>query len=474
MLEFSRHSLARQFLIASFPVLLIGMLVIGFWVAAKIESSVAQRIGGVAGMYVDSFIAPHVQTLADAPDINDADRAALAGLLRTSALGEKIIAFKIWRPDGKVLYSNNRALIGRTFAPDEGLSRALQGDTHSEISDLKDEENVYEAQEWSRLIETYIPLHANGKGTVIAAAEFYHSTDELTREARMAQLTSWLVVIATTAAMYLMLFGLVRRGSKTIDTQRRDLSDKVFQLTEVVAQNNLLHERVRRAAARTTALNEGYLRRLSADLHDGPGQDMGLALMQLDALSREELRLKTGEMGKMPESAAFRSAYSAMKSAMADLRSISAGLLLPDVAELTPAQVAARAIRDYEQKSGAKVTLNAQEDETAATMASLPVKITLYRLLQETLSNGFRHATGSPQHVHLRLKDGQLLVEIRDGGRGFDPRAKAPEGHLGLAGMKERVEILTGVFELDTQPGHGTTVRVNLPLVVPGTETETP
>jgi signal transduction histidine kinase len=471
MLEFSRHSLARQFLIASFPVLLIGMLVIGFWVAAKIESSVAQRIGGVAGMYVDSFIAPHVQTLANAPDISDADRAALAGLLRTSALGEKIIAFKIWRPDGKVLYSNNPALIGRTFAPDEGLSNALRGDTHSEISDLKDEENIYEAQEWSRLIETYIPLHASGKGTVIAAAEFYHSTDELTREARMAQLTSWLVVIATTAAMYLVLLGLVRRGSKTINTQRRELNEKVYQLTELVAQNNLLHDRVRRAAARTTALNEGYLRRLSADLHDGPGQDMGLALMQLDALSREDHHVKTAEVGKTSQSAAFRSAYSAMKSAMADLRAISAGLLLPEVADLTPAQVAARAIRDYEQKSGAKVTLNAQEDSEAA---SLPVKITLYRLLQETLSNGFRHAPGTAQHVQLRMKDGQLLVEISDGGQGFDSSAKAPEGHLGLAGMKERVEILTGTFELDTQPGRGTTVRVNLPLVVPGTETETP
>jgi signal transduction histidine kinase len=472
MLEFSRHSLARQFLIASFPVLLIGMLVIGFWVAAKIESSVAQRIGGVAGLYVDSFIAPHVQTLADAPDLNEADRVALAGLLRSSALGEKIIAFKIWRPDGKVLYSNNPALIGRTFPPDEGLATALRGETHSEISDLKDDENVYEAQDWYRLIETYIPLHANGKGTVIAAAEFYHSTDELTRESRMARLSSWLVVIATTAAMYLMLFGLVRRGSKTIDTQRRELSDKVYQLTELVAQNNLLHDRVRRAAARTTALNERYLHRLSADLHDGPAQDMGLALMQLDALSREDLHMKTGEIGKTAESAPFRSAYSAMKSAMADLRTISAGLLLPEVAELTPAQVAARAIRDYEQKSGAKVTLNAQEDETSGAAASLPVKITLYRLLQETLSNGFRHAPGSAQHVQLRAKDGQLLVEMRDVGQGFDPSAKAPEGHLGLAGMKERVEILTGVFELDTQLGKGTTVRVTLPLVVPGTETE--
>jgi signal transduction histidine kinase len=475
--EFSRHSLARQFLVVSFPIVLLGMLAIGFWVAAKIESSVAQRIGSVVGIYVDSFIAPHVQSLALAQDLTPPEREALASLLRGTALGERIVAFKIWRPDGTVLHSNNPELVGRKFAVDEGLQAALGGATYSEISDLEDEENIFEAKKHERLIETYLPLHTVGKGDVIAAAEVYHPTDELTRESRMAQTTSWLVVGGVTALTYLCLFGLVRRGSKTIEVQRKDLSEKVYQLTQVLQQNELLHERVRRAAARTTALNESFLRRLSADLHDGPGQDMGLAVMQLEALARRDMsQLSASEFGQLeakvgPSNVSalgeYRSAYSAMKSALADLRAISAGLLLPEVAGLSPAQVAARAIRDYEHKTAAKVTLNAQED---GAEASLPVKITLYRVLQETLSNGFRHALGSAQHVRLVVKNGQLELQVRDSGPGFDAGASVPDGHLGLAGMRERVEILGGTFDLQSSPGSGTTVLVQLPLQTPGSE----
>ena len=470
MFEFSRHSLARQFLIVSFPVLLIGMLVIGFWVTAKIESGVAYRIGGVVGMYVDSLVEPHVQSLASGKNLSDTELRALTGLLKDSELGQRIVAFKIWRTDGTVLYSNNPELVGRKFELDEGLSTALHGDAYSELSDLDDSENEFEAQKYDRLIETYVPLHEFGKGTVIAVAEFYHDTDQLTRESRTARIVSWLIVCATTAAMYLVLFALVRRGSATIDYQQKDLGDKVHQLTEAVEQNKLLHDRVRRAAARATALNESFLRRLSADLHDGPAQDMGLALMQLEALGHEGLRPRAGGPdGIVGTSIEFRSAYSAVKSAMLDLRTISSGLLLPEVADLTPAQVLARAIRDFEQKSGAKVTLNAHDD---IPFASLPVKITLYRVLQETLSNGFRHAPGSAQHVGMSIKDGFLRLEITDCGQGFDAQAAVPEGHLGLAGMKERVEILGGSFELDTRAGKGTTVRVGLPLVVPGAEPE--
>ena len=74
---------------------------------------------------------------------------------------------------------------------------------------------------------------------------------------------------------------MVRRGSETIVRQQRDLSEKLAQLTSLNAQNAVLHQRVKRAAERATALNENFLQRLSADLHDGPGQDLGFALMQL-------------------------------------------------------------------------------------------------------------------------------------------------------------------------------------------------
>jgi signal transduction histidine kinase len=469
MSAFITRSLSRQFLIASFPILLIGMLLIGSWVATQITDSVAHRIGGMTGMYVDSFIAPHIQTLSKADELSAEDLAALDQLFIDTPLGEKIATLKIWRRDGRVLYSNNKALIGRTFPIDEGLKVALAGDVHSEMSDLSGLENELERGKWSRLIETYVPLHADGVGTVIAAAEFYHSTDQLARESRAAQAQSWLMLITTVAVMYLLLFALVRRGSKTIVEQQGELKDKVTQLTALVAQNEQLHDKVRRAAARTAALNEVFLRRISADLHDGPGQDMGLALMQFESIGETCIVCPGISHGPLSNTEEFRVIRTSLQSAMADLRAISAGLQLPEIDRLSISEIAARAIRDYERKTGATVPLNTVNGQAPA---SLSVKITLYRLLQESLMNGFRHANGSAQHIEVRAEDGRLTIEVSDLGTGFDPAAIVPEGHLGLVGMRERVEILGGSFDLQSTVGQGTTIRVTLPLVVPGLEQE--
>src|SRR6185369_16293683 len=121
-------------------------------------------------------------------------------------------------------------------------------------------------------------------GKIIAVAEFYQSPVEVDREAGAAQRRSWLVVASTMLGMYLLLFLVVRRGSRTIDRHENDLAEKVIQLTELNAQNAVLHQRVRRAAGRATSLNENFLQRLSADIHDGPAQDLGFALMRLTSL----------------------------------------------------------------------------------------------------------------------------------------------------------------------------------------------
>ncbi len=469
MSAFLRRSLSHQFLIASFPVLLIGMLLIGSWMATQIEDSVAYRIGGVTGMYVDSFIAPHVQSLVKNDDLSADDLATLDQMLMNTPLSEKIVSLKIWRPDGRVLYSNTKALIGRTFPIGEGLTVALAGDVHSEMSDLSGYENEFERGKWSHLIETYVPLHASGAGTVIAAAEFYHTTEKLTRESHAAQLQSWLMLAATVAGMYLLLFALVRRGSKTIDAQQRELNNKVKQLTTVVAQNEQLHDKVRRAAGRTAALNEVFLRRISADLHDGPGQDMGLALMQFESIGETCVQCPGVGHGLFSATEGFQTIRTALQSALTDLRAISAGLQLPEIDKLSPCEIAARAIRDYERKTGATVTL----DSTSGTSPlSLSVKITLYRLLQESLANGFRHAGGSGQHVQVRAGEARLMVSVSDRGEGFNPGGVVPDGHTGLAGMRERVEILGGSFDLQSTPGQGTNIRVTLPLVVPGMDLE--
>jgi signal transduction histidine kinase len=151
----------------------------------------------------------------------------------------------------------------------------------------------------------------------------------------------------------------------------------------------------------------------------------------------------------------------ALQSALAELRAISAGLRLPELGNLGLVETAQRAVREYERKTGVAVSLKAAD---LPVDAPLPAKITLYRLLQEALNNGFRHAGGAGQAVRIACGDHRLEVEVRDSGPGFDPMAAREEGHLGLAVMRERVEVLGGKFAVETDPGRGTRVLAEIPL----------
>lgn len=464
---FGRLSLSKQFLMLSFPILFAGTLVIGWWIGQQVKNSVVHRIGGVTALYVGSFIAPHVQTLVDTEDLSASDREALRSDLASTPLGQKIVALKIWRKDGYVLFSSDADMIGRTFPVGEGLAHALSGNIFSEISDRSRSEQAQHGAPLPRLIETYTPIHADRTGGVIAAAEFYVRPDEVDREAAAAQLRGWFLVAGAMLTMYLLLFVVVRRGSRTIIDQQGQLSDKVDQLTVLNEQNTQLQERVIRAAERATALNEDLLQRISADIHDGPGQDLGFALMQLKNM--EDSCSTDSQLQPAAWAKNLGQACIAVQSALTDLRAISADLDLPDIGQLGLAEIAERVVRDFQVKTGCRVTLTASIPDVAATFR---VKVTLYRLLQESLANTFRHAQGKDCRVLLQGNAGVLIVEISDQGPGFDPQAALQKGRLGLHGMRQRVEVLGGSFDLKSGYGAGTMIRVTLPLNSPAKENE--
>ncbi|MCX7178588.1 MAG: sensor histidine kinase [Proteobacteria bacterium] len=460
---FARFSLVRLLLTGGGVILLAGMTIIGTWVQHEIESGVISRAGAVTSLYVDSFVSPHLESLAGGGKMSDIDRSDLARVLSGTPFSREIVLIKIWAPDGTILFSSNPALVGRKFPlkDEEELASAFSGNVRSHITDLTYPENVAERTQWPQLIETYAPARAHNTGEIVAVVEFYQSTNDLTHEMRTARLRSWLMVGTATLIIFLLLAMLVKRASTTITVQQSELREKVVQLTALLAQNERLHERVQRAAERTTTLNERFLHRISADLHDGPAQGLALALMRMKSLA-DMCGTCTMTIGKNPSVVdEFGTLHSALQFALDDLRAIARGLHLPEIEQLSPAETAHRAVRDFERKTGIEVTLgiDGMPDEVP-----FPVKITLFRLLQESLANSFRHCGGADQRVTLKMQDHQLLVEISDSGKGFDPGAAVSDAHLGLAGLRERVEILGGIFSVQSALGKGTVVYAALPV----------
>lgn len=445
-----RPSLALQFLLANLVVLLLSMLVIGAWVGAQIEAGVLDHAAATEAAFVDSVISPSLQSLASVGSLDDAEIAHLDWLLDATLRGRRVVTVKVWSTDGHILYSRNRELIGRQYPIDDDLSDALRGEVNANISDLQDPENEFERRDFARLMQVYAPIRHSSDGHIIGVTEFYQPPDELDADITAARARSWIIVGLVTAAAYLLLAGIVKRGSDTIIRQEAQLRQQFVELST-------LHERVRQAAARTTTLHEQALRRISADLHDGPGQTLALALLRLDRLRTPPDCAVCGPMAVDHDVVC-----GALRDALSDVRSISASMRTPELEQMTVAEVAERAVTNHERRSGAQVELST---EALPEHAPLAIKIAVLRTLQESLSNATRHGgPGAPIAVNLCTRGDRLHLTVVDRGQGFSLADAERGGGMGLVVMRERAELLGGTFEIQSQPGQGTVVHTCWPL----------
>ena len=459
----SKMTLSQRFMLASLIILFAGMLGIGAWVGRQIATGVIHRTGATTALYVDSFVTPYLQDLSQSGELSSSSEEKLSKLLQDTPMGQTIVAFKLWDTRGKVLYSTDQSAVGKTFPMHASMLRARLGEVVTTKSTLDDEENALLGVEFDNLLETYSPVWLSGTDQVIAVAEFYQLTDDLDREIRMLQRRSWVVVGFAILLVYLLLAGFVNRTSDTISRQQVDLEKTVDQLTDLLQQNRELHRRVRRAAASIALLNEGYLRRIGSEIHDGPTQDLGLSLLKLDTLVE-----MIEDQNQEPETHGLvmlaHEIGASLRSAMEEMRGIATGLSLPQLGELSLDEAILRVIRSHERRTGTKVSLitDALPEDVA-----LPLKVNVYRLIQEGLNNAYRHAEGLGQEVQIRMSGDYLIVEILDRGPGFDPDQVAGwAGHLGINGMRERVESMGGSFMIESKIQEGTRILASLPTQI--------
>ncbi|QKC87759.1 sensor histidine kinase [Mesorhizobium sp. NZP2234] len=447
--RWSELSLALQFLVAGGFGLLAVMLVVGAWVTTQIRDGVMRNSAATTALYVDSVIAPLLPDLRKSEELSEAVKQALDETLGQGALGKRLVSFRLWRRDGTVLYAKDAALIGRRFNLTDNLRSAFQGNVTAQF-DTFDEDETKEQAVGTPLLEIYNPVREPWSGNVVAVTEFFEVASDFKATLASALLSSWLVVAGTTLTAFLLLSGIVLRASRTIDDQRGALRHQVSELQELVTQNSALRQRVQRASRRATALNERYLRRIGADLHDGPAQLVALAALRMDSPI-------FSDDGHWTES---RSAEVAMirrtlEDAMREIRGICTGLVLPQIETAAAKEILRLAVDEHERRTGTSVTLTMPKHLPEPGASE---KISIYRFVQEGLNNAYRHGRAKDQTVRAGMKNGRLFVEVSDSGPGFDPARV--EG-LGLAGLRERVESIGGQFQTLTG-AQGTRLVISL------------
>lgn len=216
------------------------------------------------------------------------------------------------------------------------------------------------------------------------------------------------------------------------------------------------------ASRRMMQVTERELQRILLDIHDGPVQHMYAALSQLDLLRRA--LEASGPVGGEVQDRLGR-IRSLLEGGLNEVRSFIGAFRPPEFEARELVTLLEGLALQHESLTDTRIDL---EVRGSIPRVSLPVKIGLYRVLQEGLSNAYRH--GGADRVMVRLRqvvrrgEPRLRVSISDNGHGFDSRAPVPEKHFGIQGMHDRVEMIGGRFRLRSTPGRGTIIAVEVPL----------
>jgi signal transduction histidine kinase len=239
-----------------------------------------------------------------------------------------------------------------------------------------------------------------------------------------------------------------------IEDQRRELERRVADSERLSRESRALKVRAERASSRLAELNESFLKRISAELHDGPAQLIGLAALRLASLGRSR--------NKEERQHELAVVDGALTEAIREIRNLCKGLSLPEIDGVPIGRTVERVVRSHEARTDTKVAV----DVDMPTAVPHPVAISVFRFVQEGLNNAYRHADGAGQAVRGRIADGRLTLTVSnrlDGGSSGPAGPAVPRG-LGLEGLRERVESLGGSFDFRIAPGRQAEMTMTIAL----------
>jgi two-component system sensor histidine kinase UhpB len=240
------------------------------------------------------------------------------------------------------------------------------------------------------------------------------------------------------------------------DDEIKRLADAFNDMAKTLMEKMKLE---RKYLSRIIEAQEGERKRISRELHDEIGQALTAIKFSLDMMEKDVPETLPTVLEKLRETKSLSNqTLTAMRQLSMDLRPT----MLDDVG-LIPT------VRWYVQSFSNRLKI-ASNFQAVGFEEKLPPQIetALYRILQEALNNIAKHSGATRIEISLERRDGLVSASVTDNGRGFDPvrvlRSDSLEGGLGILGMEERVSLLGGKIDIQSKPGAGTYLYIEVPL----------
>ena len=452
-------TLTAQFLTVATVIVCGSMAALGQWLSSRIEDGQIHSRANSGALYMEAFLAPHVRNTPEGPVVSPEDEERLDKLLIGTELAKKIEGMRIWGGDGRVIYSTEKLLMGKTL-PSDDIDRAMTGEVVAQLEEYHDDDDDgYTPNFGYPLLEIYAPIYDVGSREIVAVGEFYEDGTEFFSYLRTSKQKTWGIVGLTTYAIMALLFLIVRRASGIIESQRARLSNQLLSAREMAAQNANLRNAADRARMDASSSNENLLNRIGADLHDGPIQLLSLLILKLRPGSASS-PVQHAQQAAPPDET--HPAALAQK-VLTELRDLATGLVLPELERMSLQEALALAVENHERSTGTVV--DAEYTGLPKSVAQ-PLKVCLYRVVQEGLNNSFRHADAREQRVVASADSKFITVVVSDGGPGIKPAAgSSAHAHpLGLHGIRHRVEAFGGTVLLRPRTCSGVELVATVPL----------
>jgi signal transduction histidine kinase len=365
------------------------------------------------------------------------DRRALNkldDLVQGRILNTSVVRVKIWTRDGRILYSDQPQLIGQRFKLGADELRLFDhGGVEAELSDLSKPENRFERQE-GKLLEAHTVIRTPGQTPVLF--EIYQQFDSVSQNA--GRLLGALAPPLIGGLAVLLLFQAPLAWSMARRLQRGHRERELLLASAVEASDQ---ER----------------RRIAADLHDGPVQDVAGVAFGLAPLAEEAERRDAPE-----DAAVLKDAVARLRQAVRGLRTLLVEIHPPSL-ESAGLEAALHDLLSPLVADGILIELYVA-DSAAAGSAGDPL---IYRAAREAVRNVQSHADATMVCVEVSNptpKTTRLVVS--DDGRGFDAGQRArrqANGHVGLTLLEGLVKQVDGTLVVASEPGSGTRLELEVP-----------